>query len=170
MLISQKMNKAINEQIGREFGASLQYVAIAAHFDIQNLSQLARYFFRQAEEEREHAMRFLRYIIDAGGKSVIPDVDGPKNEFATAEEAVKLSLKWEEEVTRQICALMDLAQKENDYTTQNFLQWFISEQLEEVSSMERLLSIVRRAGEGNLLLVEDVIAREGHPEEKSGES
>jgi ferritin len=165
-VISQKMTKAVNEQIGRELGASLQYIAIAAHFEAQNLSQLARYFYRQADEEREHAMRFLRYILDAGGKTAIPDVDGPRSEFASAEEAVKLSLRWEEEVTKQIYGLMDLAVKENDYTTQHMLQWFINEQLEEVSSMQRLLGVVRRAGEAGLLLVEDYIAREGHPEDK----
>lgn len=167
MLISQKMNRAINEQIGREFGASLQYVAIAAHFDGQSLPYLAKHFYRQADEEREHAMKFLRYILDAGGRVEIPDVDGPKNTFASAEEAVKLSLKWEEAVTRQIHALYELGLKENDYTTQNFLQWFIEEQLEEVSSMDRLLGIVRRAGEGGLLLVEDYLARGGGEEEKS---
>ncbi|MDR7544677.1 MAG: ferritin [Armatimonadota bacterium] len=167
-MISAKMNKAINEQIGREFGASLQYIAIAAHFDTQNLPRLARYFYRQAEEEHEHAMRFLRYLIDAGARVAIPEVGAPRGEFGSAEEAVKLSLRWEEDVTKQIHGLMDLAIKENDHTTQHMLQWFINEQLEEVSSMERLLSVVRRAGEGNLLLVEDFVAREGHPEEKGG--
>jgi ferritin len=161
MLIGQKMNEAINEQVGREFGASLQYVAIAAHFDVQNLPRLAKHFYRQAEEERDHAMRFIRYLVDAGAKVAIPAVAAPKSEFATAEEAVRLSLAWEEGVTRQIHALLGLALKEDDYTTQQFLQWFVEEQLEEVSSMDRLLSVVRRAGEGGLLLVEEFLAREG---------
>lgn len=161
MLISEKMNEAVNAQIGREFGASLQYVAIAAHFDVQNLPRLAKHFYRQAEEERDHAMRFVRYLVDAGAKVTIPAVAAPKGEFATAEEAVQLSLTWEEEVTRQIHTLLGLALKENDYTTQQFLQWFVEEQLEEVSSMDRLLSVVRRAGEGGLLLVEEFLAREG---------
>jgi ferritin len=167
MQISQKMNKAINEQIGREFGASLQYVAIAAHFDAQSLPQLAKYFYRQADEERGHAMRFLQYLLDAGAGVSIPSVSGPKAEFASAEECVKLSLRWEQEVTKQIYALVDLAIKESDYTTQQFLQWFIAEQLEEVSSMEKLLAVVRRAGESGLLLLEQHIAREGHPEDKA---
>ncbi|MDR7497888.1 MAG: ferritin [Armatimonadota bacterium] len=166
MQISQKMNKAINEQIGREFGASLQYVAIAAYFDGQSLPQLARYFYKQADEERGHAMRFIGYLLDAGAGVNIPAVSGPKAEFGSAEECVKLSLRWEQEVTKQIYGLMELAIKESDYTTQQFLQWFISEQLEEVSSMEKLLAVVRRAGEGGLLLVEDYLAREGHPEDK----
>jgi ferritin len=167
MQISQKMNKAINEQIGREFGASLQYIAIAVHFDGQSLPQLARYFYKQADEERGHAMRFVRYLLDAGATVNMPAVASPKAEFGSAEECVKLSLRWEQEVTKQIHALLELAIKENDYTTQQFLQWFVSEQLEEVSSMERLLAVVRRAGEGGLLLVEDYLAREGHPEDKA---
>lgn len=161
MLISQQMNAAINEQIGREFGASHQYVAIAAHFDTENLSTLAKHFYRQAEEERDHAMRFVRYLMDAGAKVAIPAVAAPKPEFSSAEDAVKLSVKWEKDVTKQIHALVELAMKESDHTTSNFLQWFVAEQLEEVSSMERLLSIVQRAGEGGLLLVDQYLAREG---------
>lgn len=166
MLISKMMNTAINEQIGREFAASLQYVAIASHFAAQGLPGLGGHFYRQAEEERDHAMRFVRYVGDAGGHVAIPAVAAPKSDFATAEQAVKLSLDWEEEVTRQIHALVDLAITENDHTTRNALQWFVNEQLEEVSSMSQLLSVVRRAGEGGLLLVEQYLAR-GGGEEKS---
>src|SRR3990172_6742321 len=160
MLISEKMNAALNEQVGHEFGASLQYVAIAAYFDSDNLPELAAHFYRQAEEERDHAMRFVNYVVDAGGKVALPAVPAPKSGFASAEEAVKLSVDWEMTVTRQINALVDLAIKETDHTTQNFLQWFVTEQLEEVSSMERLLSMIRRAG-SNLLFVEDYLARQG---------
>jgi ferritin len=166
MLISQKMNAAINEQIGREFGASQQYVAIAAHFDGQDLPRLAKHFYRQAEEERDHAMRFIKYLIDVDARVAIPAVSAPKGEFASAEECVALSLKWEEEVTKQISALMDQAVKESDYTTQQSLLWFVEEQVEEVSSMDRLLSVVRRAGEGGLLLVEEFLARESEGGEK----
>jgi ferritin len=160
MLFSEKMNTALNEQVGHEFGASLQYVAIAAYFDSDNLPELAAHFYRQADEERDHAMRFVNYVVDAGGKVAIPAVPAPKSGFASAEEAVKLSVDWELTVTKQINALVDLAIKETDHTTQNFLQWFVTEQLEEVSSMERLLSMIRRAG-ANLLFVEDYLARQG---------
>jgi ferritin len=161
MLISQKMNTAINEQVGREFGAFLQYIAIAAHFDAQTLPRLAKHFYRQADEERDHAMRFVHYVVEAGGSAALPAVAAPKGAFNGAEQAVQLSLDWEEEVTRQIHSLVSLAVTERDYTTQNFLQWFVEEQLEEVSSMSALLSVVRRAGEGSLLLVEGYLAREG---------
>lgn len=159
MLISQKMNDQINAQIGREFGASLQYIAIASHFDAENLPRLAAHFYRQAEEEREHAMKFVHYVADAGGRVALPAVPAAKSTFASAEEAVKLSLDWEEGVTRQIHALVNLATQESDHTTFNFLQWFVEEQLEEVYSMEELLSVVRRAGP-QLLFVEAFLARE----------
>lgn len=160
MLTSQKVVDTINEQIGYEFSASLQYVAIAAHFSADALPQLAQHFFRQAEEENEHAMRFIKYVVDAGGRVIIPAIDAPKPTFKTAEEAIKLSLDQEVQVTHQINGLVELARSENDYITINFLQWFLAEQLEEVSSMDNLLKIVQRAS-ANLLQVEEYLARVG---------
>ena len=161
MLISNKVVDAINEQIGNEFGASLQYVAIAAHFSADALPQLAEHFFEQAEEEKEHAMRFIKYVVDAGGRVVLPAIDAPQASFKTAEAAIKLSLDQEVKVTHQINALVELARSENDYITINFLQWFLTEQLEEVSSMDNLLKIVQRGSE-NLLQVEEYLARVGN--------
>jgi bacterioferritin B len=161
MLISAKMAKAIHTQIGNEFGASLQYVAIGAYFGNESLPELSKHFLKQAMEEREHAMRFVTYLVDAGSGVVIPAIPAPKCQFKSAEEAVKLSLDWEVTVTKQINALVDLAIKESDHISRNFLQWFVNEQLEEVSSMDTLLSIVRRAGASGLLFVEDYLARRG---------
>jgi ferritin len=159
MLISKKINDAINQQIGNEFGASLQYVAIAVHFDDRALPQLAVHFYKQAEEERDHAMRFVKFLVDTDGEVTIPAVPAPKAKFKTAEEAVKLSLDWELEVTDQIHKLVELAKKESNYTTDTFLQWFVAEQLEEVSSIDNLLKVIRLAGEANLLRVEEWVAR-----------
>jgi ferritin len=159
MLISDKMAAAINTQIGNEFGACLQYVAIGAYFGSENLPELSKHFHRQAMEEKDHALRLVNYVVDAGGRVEIPAVSAAKSDFKSAEDAVQLSLNWEVTVTKQINGLVDLAIKENDHITRNFLQWFVNEQLEEVSSMETLLSIVRRAGEGGLLFVEEYLAR-----------
>jgi ferritin len=159
MLISEQVNQALNQQVGNEFNASLQYVALAAHFDAEDLPELAAYYYRQAEEERDHAMRFVKYVVDAGGRVEIPALSGPQSRFETAEEAVRKALDGEMAVTRQINALADLAITQSDHITRNFLQWFMTEQLEEVSSAETLLHIVRRAGEPNLLLVEEYLAR-----------
>jgi len=159
MLISKNMNAAINRQICYEFSAMLQYVAIASHFVGESLHELAAHFYRQAEEERDHAMRFIKYVLDAGGHVEINDVPAPQNQFTSAEEAVKLSLDQEKKVTEQINGLVEAAIKEKDYITQNALTWFVNEQLEEVSSMEKLLKIVQLAGPKNLLYVEDYLAR-----------
>ncbi len=161
MLLSERLNAALNEQVGNEFGASLQYVAIAAYFDNDNLPVLAHHFYTQATEERDHAMRFVKFIVDAGGKLSIPAIPAPRSEFKSAEEAVQLSLDWERTVTGQINTLMDAAIKDNNHIARNSLEWFINEQLEEMASMEKLLGMVRRAGEPGLLLVESYLTQEG---------
>ena len=165
MLISADMNAALNEQIGNEFGASLQYVAIATYFDGEGLPQLAQRFYAQATEERDHAMRFVRYVVDADGQVEIPAIPAPQSRFRSAEEAVQLSLTWELTVTRQINTLVDLAIRESDHMTKNVLDWFVNEQREEVATMDTLLRMVRRAGESGLLFVENYLAQ-GKTEEK----
>jgi ferritin len=154
VLISKELAKAFNEQIGHEFGAGMQYLSIAAHFNQRGLTLLAKLFEEQAEEEKQHAMKFVKYVQDTKGGLHIPPIPAPKQTFGTAEEAVQAALNWEVEVTRQITALMSLAVKQNDYLAQSFLQWFIDEQLEEVVKMERMLSVVKQSGEKNLLMVE----------------
>jgi bacterioferritin B len=108
MLISTKTAAALNEQIGHEFGAMLQYVAIASYFETEGLPELAHHFSRQADEERDHAMRIVKYVVDADAPLKIPSIEAPRTKFKTAEEAVQLSLDWELEVTRQINELVDL--------------------------------------------------------------
>ena len=159
MIISKEMNAAINEQIGNEFQASIQYVAIAAYFDHESLPELAAHFYQQAEEERQHAMRFVKYLINAGAQVDVPTIPDTRNEFGSAEAAVKHALDGETIVTQQINTLVDRAIQERDHITHNYLQWFVTEQLEELSSMDTLLKIVRRAGEDGLLHVEEYLAR-----------
>lgn len=163
MLISKKINDALNQQIGNEFESSLQYVAVASYFEGEALPQLAGFFFRQADEERDHAMRFVRFVLEAGGTVRIPAITAPQATYKKAADAVGLSLKQELKITAQINKLVDLAKKEQNYTTDTFLQWFVTEQLEEVSTMEALLKTIERAGEDGLLRVEDYIARSGGP-------
>jgi bacterioferritin B len=164
MLLKQTVVDALNKQIAEEFGAEAQYTAIALHFDRETLPQLVRYFFLQAEEEESHAMKLLHYINEAGGKAIVPATPAPKNDFTNAEEAVQLALDQEKKVTAQINDLVDLAIKENDHLTRQFLQWFVTEQLEEVSTMTALLTTVKRAGETNILLVEAYLARNPRPD------
>ncbi len=170
MLISSAMTGAMCEQIGNELAASNQYVSIAVYFDGEGLPALAKHFYKQAAEERMHAMRFVKYLVDAGATPMIPAIPAPRGEFASAQDAVQLSLDSELRVTRQINALMDLAIKEGDHLSKNALEWFVNEQREEVSSMDTLLRMVRRAGEPGLFFVENFLLQGGLEEgEAAGE-
>jgi ferritin len=154
MLISKELAAAINEQVGHEFHASHQYANIAAYFENLALKKLAEMFYKQSEEEREHGMKFVRYVAETGGDVAIPAIAAPKAVFKTVEEAIKLSLDWELEVTRRINNLMTMAIEEKDYIAQDFLRWFVTEQLEEVTTMDNMLKIVKQAGERNLIMLE----------------
>ncbi|MEX2180944.1 MAG: ferritin [Gemmatimonadaceae bacterium] len=163
-MISKPMNAALNEQVGNEFAASHQYVAIAGYFDGEGLPALAAHFFKQSAEERDHAMRFVKYILDAGGTLKIPQIPAPRATFKGAADAVKLALDSELRVTKQINEIVDLAIKEKDHLSKNALEWFVNEQREEVSSMDTLLRMVKRAGEPGLFFVENFLLQGGMAE------
>ena len=149
----------LNEQVGHELAASQQYVAIAVIYDAQTLPRLAAHFYRQAVEERNHAMMIVQYLLDAGERVVIPGLAAPQTEFADVVAPVRLALEQERRVTQQISALTQLARTEGDLVGEQFLHWFLQEQREEVSSMDALLTVVERS-QDNVMLVEDYLARE----------
>ena len=151
--------EALNEQIAYEHAASQQYVAIAVHYDAESLPQLAAHFYRQAVEERNHAMMMVQFLLDADEAVDIPGVEAPKTDFGDAREPVALALEQEKRVTDQIVGLVELAREEGKLVGEQFLHWFLQEQREEVSSMSDLLRIVERASESNVLLVEDYLSR-----------
>ncbi len=159
VLISEKINQAFNQQIGHEFGNSMQYLAIATHFERESLFGLAKLYYTQADEERDHAMKFVKFVLDAGGKVDIPAIPAPKSTFDSALAAAQLALDSEMATTRQIYDLVALATEEKNYIALNFLQWFVSEQLEEVSSAEARLTVIQRAGP-SVLMVEAYLAHE----------
>ena len=163
MKLSDKVLAALNEQVGMELAACIKYDAIGAHFATEGLPRLALFFFKQATDERGHAHRFIKYILDTGGRVEIPGIPKPPHHFKFAKDAVKMALDGENEVTAAIHDLMELATSEKDYSTANFLQWFIGEQVEEVAVMDQLLKVVERAGESGLLLVEDFVAKGNMP-------
>lgn len=154
----------LNEQIGHEFAAHQQYLAIAVYFDSETLPRLASFFYAQALEERNHAMMMVKYLDDAGAEPIIPGVAAPKTSFADVVEPVALALEQEKRVSAQVDALAKLARDGGDYSSEQFMQWFIKEQVEEVSSMNDLLKIVTRAKD-NPLLAEEYLAREGFGED-----
>jgi ferritin len=149
---------ALNGQVGREFGASQQYVAIAVFYDAETLPQLAAHFYRQAVEERNHAMMIVQYLLDADLPVAVPGVAAPVTAFDDAVAPVRLALDQERSVTDDIVRLTTLAREQGELVGEQFLHWFLQEQREEVASMTSLLNVLQRA-DGNLLLVEEYLAR-----------
>jgi ferritin len=149
----------LNEQIGHEFAAHQQYVAIAVRYDAETLPQLARFFYRQALEERDHAMMMVQYLIDADADVVIPGVAAPESTFGDIVAPVALALEQERRVTEQIHGLAAVAREAGDYTSEQFTQWFIKEQVEEVATMSDLLRVVERSKD-DPMEIENFMARE----------
>jgi ferritin len=153
----------LRAQIRNEFTASQQYTAVAVHLDAEDLPRLAAYFYAQALEERNHAMGIVQFLLDNDLPVTVPGVDDVRTEFASLEDVVSLVLAQERTVTDQIETLARTARDEGDYIGEQFMQWYLKEQVEEVASMSTLLRIVRRAGD-NLFHVEDFVAREMSPD------
>jgi ferritin len=149
----------LREQVRHEFTASQQYVALAVWFESRDLPQMSGHFYRQAVEERNHAMMIVRYMLDRGLMVEIPGVDPVRNDFSEPADLVALALDQEERVTEQIRALFRAARSDDDVLGEQFMLWFIKEQVEEVSSMKTLLAIARRAG-SDWFEIENYLARE----------
>ena len=149
----------LNAQIANELAAHNQYLACAVYYDALTMPQMAAFFYGQALEERDHAMMMVQYLIDADADVVIPGVSAPQVQFADIVAPVALALAQEKRVTEQINALAGCARGEGDYTSEQFMQWFIKEQVEEVATMSDLLAIVSRS-QDDLNDIEEYVARE----------
>jgi ferritin len=158
--------EALNEQIANEFAASQQYVGAAVYYDAETLPRLAHFFYRQAEEERTHAMMMVRYLLDVDEEVRIPDIKAQQTRYDDGISPVRGALEQEQRVGEEIYALFELARDTKDYRAEQFMQWFVKEQVEEVALMQDLLNVVERAD--NLLMAEDYIARE-QPGEGDGD-
>jgi ferritin len=158
-MADQSFAAALNEQIANEFAAHQQYIGAAVYYDSETLPRLAAFFYRQALEERTHAMMMTQYLLDTSEEVRIPDIEAKETHFDGAVAPVRMALEQEERVGDEINALFKLARDTGDYRAEQFLQWFVKEQVEEVALMQDVLNVVERAGE-NILLVEDYLARE----------
>ena len=156
--------EALNDQIANEFGASMQYVGAAVYYDNETLPRLAAFFYRQALEERDHAMMMVQYLIDTDEEVRIPDITSQQTHFDDAVSPVRMSLEQEKRVGEEINALFKLARDTDEFRAEQFMQWFVKEQVEEVALMSDLLNVVERSRD-NLPLVEDYLAREQPGEE-----
>jgi len=157
MKISKKLNEAINRQIGEEFKASQGYAQMAAYFNKRGLLRLSALFFDQSEEEREHAMKFVHYLLDVEGDVAIPAIPALPYDFENVKAVFETALNWEKEVTSNINKLMDLAIAEKDYASQDFLRWYVNEQIEEENTMSHLLGLAEALGDFPSLMLEDYL-------------
>ncbi len=165
MSLSSEIVGPFNDQIRSEFMASAQYIAIATYFDDMGLLELGQFFYRQSDEERVHALKFTNFMLETEVKPIIPGVPELRNEFDSPASAVEFALEQERRVTDQIDNLVNISISSGDHASNSFLQWFVTEQVEEVDTMNTLLQTIKLAGD-NLLLVEDFIRR--NPQREGG--
>lgn len=149
----------LNEQIGHEFAAHHQYLACAVYYDALTMPQMAAFFYGQAVEERDHALMMVQYLLDTDAEIALPGVEAPQSQFADVVAPVALALEQEKRVTEQINALLRIAREEHDYASEQFMAWFIKEQVEEVATMSDLLAVVTR-NRDDIEDIEEYVARE----------
>ena len=145
-MISKKMEKALNEQIKEELYSASIYFAISAWASSQDYSGTAHFFMLQSQEEVAHALKMYTYLFDVEGRAIVPGLDQPPAEYSGLDEVFKKALEHEKYITGRIHKLVTLAREENDYPTENFLQWFVTEQVEEEASMNKVISQLKMAG------------------------
>ena len=150
---------ALNAQVSNEFAASQQYIGAAVYYDSETLPRLAAFFYRQAVEERNHAMIMVQYLLDTDAEVRIPDIKSQQTSYDDVSGPIKMALQQEKRVTDEINALFKLARENGDYAAEEFLMWFIKEQVEEVRSMNDLLNVFAQSN-GNVLMIEDFLSRE----------
>ena len=156
---AERFVEQLNSQIGNEFAAHQQYVSCAAYYDLLTMPQMAGFFYTQAMEERDHAMMMVKYLIDQDARVHIPCVAPPVVAFDNLVAPVELALEQERRVTSQINELTKIAREESDFASDQFMQWFIKEQVEEVATMIDLVTVVRRS-QADPMAIEDWMARE----------
>jgi len=160
MKINKKLNDAINTQIGEELKASNAYANMAAYFNGLGLLRLSGMFFEQSEEEREHAMKFLHYLLDVEGDVAIPSIPATPDSFTSVKAAFEAALSWEKDVTGKINHLMDLAVEAKDYASQDFLRWYVTEQVEEEATMSHLVALAEALGDRPEIMLENYLPKE----------
>ncbi|MFH1688403.1 MAG: ferritin [bacterium] len=158
MMISKKMAKAINEQVTNEFNAYWIYQQMAFSFETMGFKVFSQWFVAQATEERGHAEKMAKYLLDQGADVQLLSLAKPQAEFKTVADVIQGALDHELKVTKQINALMDIAVTEKDHASAQFLQWFVQEQVEEVATAKELLDLVKKAKtDDQILLLESRI-------------
>jgi ferritin len=158
LTLFDRLEAELNAQLALEFGAHLQYLAIAAYFDRRDLENLAAFFYKQAEEEKEHGVKILKHISFAGGTVRIPEVQAPQNDFGSTQDALNVFVNQEAANTQRFLDMSKLSLQEGDFSTFNFLQWFVTEQVEEMNVANKLMALYTETGEDRISNLEILIA------------
>ena len=156
---AERFVEQLNEQIGHELAAHNQYLACAIYYDALTMPRMAAFFYAQAMEERDHAMMMVQYLLDTDAPARIPAIPASVDGFDSVIAPVELALAQEKRVTAQINALLKTAREESDFASEQFMQWFIKEQVEEVATMSDLLAVVTRNAD-DVEDIEEYVARE----------
>lgn len=146
-MLSKKMEEALNEQINAEFESAYLYLSMATWFEEKNLEGMANWMMIQFKEEQTHALKFYNYVVERGGRVLLKPIKGPQTEWKSVLEVFEETLKHEHLVTSLINNLVDLAIKEKDHATNNMLQWFVAEQVEEEANGERIINMMKLIGD-----------------------
>ena len=157
MMIGKKMTDGLNAQVGREYSAAMEYLAMGAWFEEQGLEGFAKFFYAQGTEENEHGFKIVRYLGEVGGHVSIPALPKPRDSWDSVVAALEQFLEMEQEVTRAIYELVDLATAEKDHSAFQFLQWYVEEQCEEVSSATALLEKAKHFSEANMGVLDGIV-------------
>ncbi|TYQ15659.1 UNVERIFIED_CONTAM: ferritin [Acetivibrio alkalicellulosi] len=161
-MTSKNIVKLLNDQIQKEFYSSYLYLSMTAYFKSVNLDGFANFYFIQAQEEKDHALRIFDYMNQIGAKIVLEKIDAPKVDFESIEEVLKLALEHEQFVTKSIHNIVDVALSEKDHSTYSFLQWFINEQVEEEDTADgnlKKFQLVGNDGRGILMIDAELAQR-----------
>jgi ferritin len=156
---SERFVDALNDQIAREFAAAHQYTAIGAYYAGETFPRLAAFFYAQADEERDHALKMVNYLLDQNARADLAEIPAPQTTFPDHVAPIRLALSQEQEVTVSISGLVDIARETRDHTSEQFLHWFLEEQVEEESGIQDLLTVAERTQQIPMLL-EEYLARE----------
>lgn len=161
-MFSKKLEKALNEQIAKESSAGFYYLSMASWMEVNGFEGTAKFLYQQSDEERMHMLKLFHYVNEIGGHAIAPEVKKPETDFKSYHDIFQKIIAQEMEVTAAIHNLVNLANKENDHTTMNFLQWYIAEQREEEALFRSILDklkILGKDGAGLYLLDRDLGAK-----------
>ncbi len=165
-MISEKLEKALNDQINKELYSEYLYLSMAVYLAHENLDGFANFMFIQTQEEHAHATKMINYLLERGGKVVLKQIDEPKTDFDSVKQIFELALNHEKFISKSINELMDIAIQENDHSAKGFLQWFVDEQVEEESSMEKIvykLSFMKDSPHGIMMVDSELSKRVFNP-------